>query len=95
MLFDPESGRELERFESDCHVCGVTWSSGQLWHCAWTTRFPTEAGWAELRRLDPRSGRVERRLRFPTWVSGIEADGQGKLWCGTFSGGKILVLKMP
>jgi hypothetical protein len=88
-------GRVAARIDSDCHVCGVTWSRGELWHCAWSTRSPSADGWAELRRVDPLNGAVLRRLRFPDWVAGIEADAHGRLWCATDASRKLLVARHP
>jgi sugar lactone lactonase YvrE len=95
LKIDATSGAVLTKLESDCHVCGVTWAGGELWHCAWTTRFPTSEGWAELRRVDPSSGAVLRRLRFPEWIAGIEADSEGRLWCATDSASKLLCIRHP
>ena len=92
---DATTGEVLGTIESDCHVCGVTFSAGELWHCAWTTRTPSPTGWAELRRVDPTSGAVLDRLRFPDWIAGIEADRRGRLWCATDSSRKLLVVRHP
>lgn len=92
---DGQTGEVLTRLESDCHVCGVAWVRGELWHCAWTTRTPSPNGWAELRRVDPETGTVLRRLQFPDWVAGIEADDRGQLWCATDSSSLILALRHP
>jgi hypothetical protein len=94
-MVDARTGEVVRRIESDCNVCGVTWVRGELWHCAWTTRTPSADGWAELRRIDPASGVVLHRLRFPDWVAGIEADDRGRLWCATDSAKKLLVVTHP
>jgi len=95
LKIDRNTGSVVTRIDSDCHVCGVTWRAGELWHCAWTTRSPSADGWAELRRVDPTSGAVLRRLRFPDWIAGIEADDHGRLWCATDSASKLLVVQHP
>ncbi len=95
LRIDATSGKVLRRLESDCHVCGVTFAGGELWHCAWTTPTAAPHGWAELRRIDPETGAVMRRLRFRDWVAGIEADDQGRLWCGRHHGDKLFVFRHP
>jgi hypothetical protein len=95
LKIDIATGAVLARIDSDCHVCGVTWVNDELWHCAWTTRSPSAEGWAELRRVDPSSGTVLRRLLFPDWIAGIEADDRGRLWCATDATRRLLAGRHP
>ncbi len=83
---DPETGAILRTIESNRFVTGVTWSHGELWHGTW------ENDESELRRVDPQTGAVLERLDMPagTGVSGLEADGGDRFYCG---GGKIGVLR--
>jgi streptogramin lyase len=92
---DAETGAELKRLATDRLVTGVEWIDGELWHGAWKSE--EEPVGAELRRVDPDSGRVEAELRMPDdfAVSGVGADREGRLWCGGSFGGGIRAVRRP
>src|SRR6201988_3495629 len=75
---DPETGSILRTIESNRFVTGVTWVDGELWHATW------EGEESDLRRLDPRTGEVQEKLRMPpgVYVSGLESDGRDQFFCG-------------
>src|SRR4051812_32042420 len=56
---DAETGAVLRTLESDRFVTGVSWLNGELWHGTW------EAEESELRRVDPKTGKVIERLEMP------------------------------
>src|SRR6478609_1540010 len=68
---DPETGAILRTIESNRFVTGVTWIDGELWHATW------EGEESDLRRVDPRTGKVLESVTMPegTNVSGLEWDG--------------------
>lgn len=82
---DPESGKILRSIESNKFVTGVTWLDGELWHATW------EGDASELRRIDKKTGEVLEAMELPKGaeVSGLEADGKGRFYCG--GGGKAKV----
>ncbi|MCP8894941.1 PQQ-binding-like beta-propeller repeat protein [Shinella daejeonensis] len=88
---DPETGEVLRTVESDRFVTGVTWVDGELWHGTW------EDSGSDLRRIDPETGEVLERLDMPpgVGVSGLEADGGDRFFCGGGSSGKIRVVRRP
>jgi glutamine cyclotransferase len=88
---DPETGAILRTIESDRFVTGVTWTDGELWHGTW------EGDECELRRIDPASGAVQERLDMPagTVVSGLEADGGDRFFCGGGNSGKLRAVRRP
>jgi glutamine cyclotransferase len=88
---DPETGAVLRTLESNRFVTGITWVDGQLWHGTW------ENEESELRRVDARSGEVLESLAMPagTMCSGLEADGQGRLYCGGGGSGKVRAVRRP
>ena len=88
---DPETGKILRTIESNRFVTGVTWSDGELWHATW------EAEQSELRRVDPKTGEVLETLEMPAGVtvSGLEADGGDRFYCGGGSSGKIRAVRRP
>src|SRR5262245_4469894 len=88
---DPQSGAILRTIESNRFVTGVTWVDGELWHATW------EGGESELRRVDPRTGKVLESLEMPpgTHVSGLESDGGDRLYCGGGSSGKVRAVRRP
>jgi glutamine cyclotransferase len=88
---DPETGAVLRTIESDRYVTGVTWTDGELWHGTW------EGDGGELRRVDPRTGEVLERIRMPlgAGVSGLEADGGDRFFCGGGSSGTVRVVRRP
>lgn len=88
---DPATGRVLKTIRSDRFVTGVTWAGGDLWH---GTDGDTTS---ELRKVDPDSGEVLERLELPKGVhcSGLEADGEGRLWFGDRTSGNLRAAKRP
>jgi glutamine cyclotransferase len=88
---DPETGAILRTIESNRFVTGVTWVDGELWHATW------EGEESDLRRVDPRTGKVHERLDMPTgvYVSGLESDGRDQFFCGGGPSGKIRAVRRP
>lgn len=88
---DPDSGAILRTIETKRFVTGVTWVDGELWHGTWEN----EQG--DLRRIDPQTGKVLDTLEMPpdTAVSGLEADGAGRFFCGGGDSGKVRVVRRP
>ena len=88
---DPETGAVLRTIESDRFVTGVTWVDGELWHGTW------EGDESDLRRVDPRTGKVLERLEMPpgVGVSGLEADGGDQFFCGGGNSGKLRTVRRP
>jgi len=88
---DPETGTILRTIESNRFVTGVTWVEGELWHGTW------EADEGELRRVDPQTGEVLESLEMPpgVGVSGLEADGGERFFCGGGRSGKVRVVRRP
>lgn len=88
---DPETGRILRTIESDRFVTGVTWADGDLWHATW------EGDESDIRRIDPETGAVLERLDMPpdTFVSGLEADGGERFYCGGGNTGLIRAVRRP
>src|SRR3979411_3196564 len=82
---DPETGAILRTIESNRHVTGVTWVDGELWHGT------LEGDESDVRRVDPETGEVLERIEMPagTGVSGLEADGGDRFYCGGGSSGKV------
>ncbi|MDN6860268.1 glutamine cyclotransferase [Pseudomonas sp. CAN2814] len=90
---DPETGEVLRTIDSNRFVTGVTWVEGQLWHGTWEP----EATYSELRRIDPQSGAVLEQLDLPdgVHVSGLEADGGERFYCGGGNSGKLRAVRRP
>ena len=88
---DPETGKILRTIESNRFVTGVTWVDGELWHATW------EDDESELRRIDPDTGEVLEQLDMPagTNVSGLEADGADRFYCGGGRRGRIRAVRRP
>src|SRR5215475_1225680 len=88
---DPETGAILRTIKSNRFVTGVTWVDGQLWHGTW------EGDESELRRVDPRTGKVLKRLVMPPGVvvSGLESNGDDLFFCGGASSGKVRAVRRP
>ena len=88
---DPETGAILRTIESNRFVTGVTWVDGELWHGTW------EGDESDLRRVDPRTGKVLERLDMPpgVGVSGLESDGGDQFFCGGGSSGKVRTVRRP
>lgn len=86
---DPETGKVLRTIESDRFVTGVTWVDGELWHGTW------EGEVSDIRRIDPDTGKVLERLDMPagTGVSGIEADGASRFFCGGGASGTLRAIR--
>ena len=88
---DPQTGAILRTIESNRFVTGVTWVNGELWHGTW------EGDESDVRRVDPRTGKVLERLEMPpgAGVSGIESDGGDRFFCGGGQSGKVRVVRRP
>jgi glutamine cyclotransferase len=88
---DPETGKILRTIESNRVVTGVTWVDGELWHGTW------EGDESDVRRIDPKTGEVLERLEMPAGagVSGLEADGGDRFFCGGGSSGKVRAVRRP
>jgi glutamine cyclotransferase len=88
---DPETGAILRTIESNRFVTGVTWVDGELWHGTW------EGDASDLRRVDPRTGKVLETVTMPpgVLVSGLEADGGDQFFCGGGGSGKVRAVRRP
>jgi glutamine cyclotransferase len=88
---DPATGAVLRTIESNRFVTGVTWVDGALWHGTW------EGDESDLRRIEPRTGKVLERLEMPqgVGVSGLEADGGDQFFCGGGNSGKLRTVRRP
>ena len=88
---DPDSGRILRTIESNRFVTGVTWVDGELWHGT------LEENRSDLRRVDPHTGEVLESLDMPPGVavSGLEADGGDRFYCGGEKSGKLRAVRRP
>jgi glutamine cyclotransferase len=88
---DPETGAVLRTIESNRFVTGVTWVEGEFWHGTW------ESEQSELRRVDAETGEVLDALELPPGVavSGLEADGGERFFCGGGRSGKVRVVRRP
>lgn len=88
---DPETGRILRTIESNRFVTGVTWLDGDLWHAT------LEGDESTLRRVDASTGRVLDLVEMPPGVgiSGLEAVGDDRFFCGGGSSGKLRVVRRP
>lgn len=88
---DPETGTILRTIESNRFVTGVTWVDGDLWHAT------SEGDESELRRVDPRTGKVLEQLDMPQGmnISGLESDGSDQFFCGGQKSGKVRVVRRP
>jgi glutamine cyclotransferase len=88
---DPETGAILRTIESNRFVTGVTWVDGELWHGTW------EGDESDLRRVDPRTGKVLERIEMPpgTAVSGLESDGGDRFFCGGGPSGMVRAVRRP
>ena len=88
---DPETGAILRTIECNRFVTGVTWVDGELWHGT------SEGDESDLRRLDPRTGKVLERLEMPNGVtvSGLESDGDERFFCGGGGSGKVRAVRRP
>lgn len=88
---DPETGATLRTIESNRFVTGVTWVDGELWHATW------ENDQSELRHVDPTTGKVLDSIEMPAGlvVSGLEADGGDRFFCGGGESGKVRAIRRP
>jgi glutamine cyclotransferase len=88
---DPQTGAILRTIESNRFVTGVTWVDGELWHGTW------EGDESDIRRIDPKSGKVLARLTMPegVFVSGLESDGAELFYAGGGSSGKVRAVRRP
>jgi len=88
---DPQTGAVLRTIESNRFVTGVTWIDNELWHATW------EGDECDLRRIDPRTGKVLEKLDMPPGVavSGLESDGGDQFFCGGGNSGKVRVVRRP
>lgn len=88
---DPQTGAILRTIESNRFVTGVTWVDGELWHGTW------EGDESDIRRIDPKSGKVLARLTMPegVFVSGLESDGAGLFYAGGGQSGKVRAVRRP
>ncbi|MCY1435122.1 hypothetical protein D9M71_512030 [compost metagenome] len=88
---DPQTGAILRTLESNRFVTGVTWVDGELWHGTW------EGEASELRHIDPLSGEVLESLELPpgVGVSGLEADGADRFFCGGGDSGRVRAVRRP
>lgn len=88
---DPDTGAVLRTIESERFVTGVTWVDGELWHATW------EDEASDVRRIDPDTGEVLERLEMPagTGVSGLEAAGGDRFFCGGGRSGKVRAIRRP
>jgi len=88
---DPDTGEILRVIESNRFVTGVTWVDGELWHGTW------EDDQSDVRRVDPQTGELLERIDMPAGlvVSGLESDGEERLFCGGGSSGRIRVVRRP
>jgi glutamine cyclotransferase len=91
LQIDPETGRVLRTLETPRFVTGVTFAEGDLWYGT------MEGGESDLRRADPASGEVLETIAMPTgtFVTGLEYDGRGTLYCGGGGSGKIRAVRRP
>ncbi|MGH8252241.1 MAG: PQQ-binding-like beta-propeller repeat protein [Steroidobacteraceae bacterium] len=88
---DPETGAILRTIECSRFVTGVSWIDGELWHGTW------EGDDSDLRRIDPRTGKVLESIEMPpeAGVSGLESDGGDQFFCGGGSSGKLRTVRRP
>jgi streptogramin lyase len=88
---NPETGEILRTLESNRFVTGVTWVDGALWHGTW------EGEESELRRIDPDNGAVLESLTMldGVGVSGLEADGKDRFYCGGGNSGRVRAVRRP
>lgn len=91
LKLDPKTGEVLGIVTSDRFVTGVTFDAGELWHGA------SDGKASELRRVEPASGAVLEKAELPEGfsISGLEADGAGRFYCGGGGSGKVLAIARP
>lgn len=88
---DPGTGRIIRTIKSQRFVTGVTWLDGTLWHATW------EGEQSDLRRVDPKTGKLLERLVLPDGVevSGLESDGMDIFYCGGGRSGLVRAVRRP
>lgn len=88
---DPETGQILRTIKSNRFVTGVTFVDGDLWHGTW------EGDKNDIRRIDPVSGEVLERIELPdaAGLTGVEADGGDRFFCGSGETGKVRAVRRP
>lgn len=86
----PADGKVLRRMSVGRMVTGVTWSDDHLWHGSWDG----ERG--AIHRIDPATGALQETCRLPANVpvSGMEADGEGRIFCGAGALGVVHVVRV-
>lgn len=91
LQLDPQTGAILRSIESNRFVTGVTWVDGELWHGTW------EGDESDLRHVDPATGEVLEMLDMPEGVrvSGLEADGAERFYCGGGNSGTLRAVRRP
>ena len=87
----PQTGKVLSEVVSDRFVTGVSFCEGELWHAT------QDDERSEIRRVDRKTSEVLEQLELPRGiiVSGLEADGHGRFFCGGGKSGKLRVVKRP
>ena len=88
---DPDTGDVQSTIVSDRFVTGVSWVDGELWHGTW------EENESHIRRIDPETGAVLRRIEMPDGmgVSGMASDGGERFFCGGGGSGTIRAVRRP
>ncbi|MCZ0733849.1 Vgb family protein [Phreatobacter sp. AB_2022a] len=88
---DPQTGEVLRTIEANRFVTGVTFVQGELWYGTW------EGEDSDVRRADPRTGEVREAIDMPKgmMVSGLEADGADRLFCGGGESGVLRAIRRP
>ena len=88
---DPETGEVQRSISSDRFVTGVTWVEDELWHGTWQDEV------SEVRRIDPKTGRVIKSLRMPegSGVSGLESNGSDRFFAGGGGSGTVRAIRRP
>lgn len=71
----------VDHFVSDSGVVFTTWESGK----------------SDSRRVDPRTGKVLKRVEMPSGVdvSGLESDGDEQFFCGGAKSRKVRTVRRP
>jgi len=96
---DPESGDVQRTIDTQRFVTGIAWLGEELWHGAMDTMGPPPPGLdpdAEVRRIDPDTGRPLVRFKMPpdAGVSGVAVDRDGTFWCGDCCSGTLRAIKL-
>jgi hypothetical protein len=95
---DPRTGRVLATIPAPGKGgdSGLAWAEGTLWVGQYRER-TLDGGESELRRVEPRTGAVLKRLEMPPGVavSGLEAGGGDRFFCGGGTSGKVRAVRRP